>query len=244
MSNRYWNWALSANNLSASPLFDGSETSFSGNGDPIEQSNQMFALEPSDVKIPRGSGGGCVTSGPFADMILNLPDLDSAPGDRFPPHAFDYSPHCLKRDLNSFISGHFTNQTDVDRLINSPDIVSLQHNMDVSVWPKLTKVEIMGPHAAAHMQLGRSMDDFWTAPQEPTFMLHHAMVDRVWALWQAKDLENRQWAMNGTSTIRNPPTAPLVNLDTEVTWGPLSANKTMRELMRTDAYDFCYEYGD
>ncbi|EEP79377.1 conserved hypothetical protein [Uncinocarpus reesii 1704] len=240
---RYWNWALSANNLSASPLFDGSPTSFSGNGDPID-ADPVIPLTPSNVSIPRGTGGGCVTNGPFANMILNLPDLDSAPNDVFPPNGFHYSPHCLTRDLNTFIARAFTGQADVDRLLASPDIATLQHNIDVSSWPAIREAGIMGPHAAAHMQLGRSMDDFWTAPQEPTFMLHHAMVDRIWALWQAQDPENRRWALNGTSTIMNAPSTPEVDLDTQLTWGWLSENKTLREIMSTKAYEYNYEYGD
>jgi tyrosinase len=185
-----------------------------------------------------------VTNGPFANMTLHLPDLDAAPGDVFPDNAFAYTPRCLTRNLNSFMSQSFTSQKDVDRLLSSPNITALQHNIDVSVWPTLSEAGIMGPHAAAHMQLGRAMDDFWTAPQEPTFMLHHAMVDRIWTLWQEQDPKNRQYALNGTSTIMNAPTTPEVHLDTELTWGSLSLSKRLRELMSTKAYDFCYVYGD
>ncbi|KAJ5670389.1 uncharacterized protein N7477_005752 [Penicillium maclennaniae] len=240
----YWNWALSANNLSASPLFDGSETSLSGDGDRKDDWESTIRLFPSNVTIPNGLGGGCVTTGPFANYTLNLPDLDEAPGDVFPDNAFAYTPHCLTRNLNSFMSQAFTSQKDVDRLLASPNITTLQHNIDVSVWPTLSDAGIMGPHAAAHMQLGRAMDDFWTAPQEPTFMLHHAMVDRIWTLWQEQDPENRQYALNGTSSIMNAPTTPEVDLNTELTWGLLSPLKRMRELMSTKAYDFCYVYGD
>ncbi|KAF7716748.1 Tyrosinase central domain-containing protein [Penicillium ucsense] len=240
----YWNWALSANNLSASPLFDGSDTSLSGDGEPLENRNETITLAPTNVTIPNGSGGGCVTNGPFANITLNLPDLDSAPGDVFPKNAFAYTPRCLTRNLNSFMAQDFTSQTDVDRLLSSPDIVTLQQYMDVSVWPELREAGIMGAHPAAHMQLGRAMDDFWTAPQEPAFMLHHAMVDRVWTLWQAQDVKNRQYALNGTSVMGNPPDAPEVNLDTQVTWGALGQNRTLRELMSTEAYEFCYEYAD
>jgi tyrosinase len=241
---RYWNWALSANNLSASPLFDGSETSLSGDGDPLDDPESTDILLPGNITFPSGKGGGCVTNGPFANMTLHLPDLDSAPIDVFPDNPFAHTPHCLTRNLNSEMAQSFTSQKDVDRLLSSPNITTLQHNIDVSIWPTLNEAGIMGPHAAAHMQLGRAMDDFWTAPQEPTFMLHHAMVDRVWTLWQEKDLKNRQYALNGTSTIKNAPDTPDVNLDTELTWGSLSVTKRLRELMSNKAYDFCYVYED
>lgn len=244
-SHRYWNWALSAANLSASPLFDGSDTSLSGDGDPIEGRDPMLTFEPTNVTIPNGSGGGCVNTGPFAGMILNLPNLSLAPMDVFPDNAFEYTPHCLSRDLNSHIAQYFTSQTDVDRLLSSPDIVSLQHNMDITAWKELREAGLlMGPHTAGHMQLGSSMVDFWTAPQDPAFMLHHAMVDRVWTLWQAQNPKHRQYALNGTSTNMNPPTAPDVTLDTQLTWGSLGNSLTMREVMSTEAYEFCYAYGD
>ncbi|KAA8652898.1 tyrosinase family protein [Aspergillus tanneri] len=239
----YWNWALSANNLSASPIFDGSPTSLSGNGDPIKQ-DPLLRLQPTNISIPTGSGGGCVTNGPFANMTINLPDLPVAGDDKLPPNAFDYNPHCFTRDLNSYVSRTFTGQADVDRLLNSPTIAHLHANMDFSAWPELRDARIMGPHAAAHLSLGMTMYNLWTAPQDPSFMLHHAQVDRVWSLWQARDLESRRWAMNGTSTMNNKPTTPEVTLDTELAWGTLSENKTMRELMSTEAYHLCYEYGD
>ncbi|KAA8641766.1 tyrosinase family protein [Aspergillus tanneri] len=239
----YWNWALSANNLSASPIFDGSATSLSGNGDPIKQET-LLRLEPTNITIPMGSGGGCVTNGPFANMMLNLPELSMAGDEEFPPNAFDYTPHCFTRNLNSYMSNAFTSQADVDRLLNSPTITDLQVNMDLSAWPELREMGILGPHTAAHMSLGRTMQDSWSSPQDPSFMLHHAQVDRIWSLWQARGPESRRWALNGTSTVYNKPTTPEVTLDTELTWGTLSDNKSVREVMSTEAYHFCYEYGD
>ncbi|KAI9372466.1 hypothetical protein BJX61DRAFT_533961 [Aspergillus egyptiacus] len=248
----YWDWALSADNLSASPLFDGSPTSLSGDGVPIDHGHDHDAeirLLPTNITIPQGSGGGCVTTGPFANMTLNLPDLSLAGDETFPPNAFAYSPHCFTRNLNSHISRAFTSQTDVDRLLTSASITELQANIDFSAWPELRQAGIMGPHAAAHMSLGRTMDDFWTAPQDPSFFLHHAQVDRIWTLWQARgsgeeERQRRRWALNGTSSIHNAPTTDEVTLDTQLAFGWLDHNRTLREVMSTQAYHFCYRYGD
>ncbi|KAL4930454.1 tyrosinase family protein [Aspergillus undulatus] len=239
----YWNWALSADNISASPIFDGSPTSLSGDGDHIDKDPVIY-IGDTNLTIPSGSGGGCVTNGPFANMTLNLPDLSLAGDSTFPPGAFNYTPHCFTRNFNSYMSRAFTAQPDVDRLLNSPTITDLQANMDFSAWPVLHEAEIMGPHGAAHLSLGRTMDDFWTAPQDPSFFLHHAQVDRVWALWQKGGPESRRWALNGTSTIHNAPDSPEVSLDTQLTWGMLGDGKTLREVMSTEAYHLCYEYGD
>lgn len=59
----YWNWALWANNLAGSPLFDGSDTSLSGDGVP-DNSSCPYVVG-GGATLPCGTGGGCVKSGPF-----------------------------------------------------------------------------------------------------------------------------------------------------------------------------------
>jgi tyrosinase len=43
------------------------------------------------------------------------------------------------------------------------------------------------PHNSGHNVLGPPMEDPMLSPSDPIFFLHHAMVDRVWALWQDKN---------------------------------------------------------
>jgi tyrosinase len=40
-----------------------------------------------------------------------------------------------------------------------------------------------GPHAAPHNLVGGEMVSMWS-PDDPLFFVHHANVDRIWALWQ------------------------------------------------------------
>ncbi len=40
------------------------------------------------------------------------------------------------------------------------------------------------PHGVVHVRMGRDMSQM-TSPNDPIFFLHHAQVDRIWALWQA-----------------------------------------------------------
>jgi hypothetical protein len=42
------------------------------------------------------------------------------------------------------------------------------------------------PHNRGHIVLGVPMKDVPNAPDDPIFYMHHAEVDRWWALWQAK----------------------------------------------------------
>jgi len=72
----YWNWGLTAiTGLENSPHFDGSPYSMGGNGANIPDKGNIVitggeGLPP--VILPAGTGGGCVTSGPFSNMSVNL----------------------------------------------------------------------------------------------------------------------------------------------------------------------------
>ena len=71
----YWNWAESAvTGLANHPVFDGSDTSLSGNGAKINNQGNVVVQVPGfpAITFPAGSGGGCVTSGPFKDLKVNL----------------------------------------------------------------------------------------------------------------------------------------------------------------------------
>lgn len=57
----YWNWALWCEDLAGSPLFDGSETSLSGDGEYVDYGGYTIG----GANLPHGTGGGCITSGPF-----------------------------------------------------------------------------------------------------------------------------------------------------------------------------------
>lgn len=41
-----------------------------------------------------------------------------------------------------------------------------------------------GPHNSVHGWVGGTMGGIATAPADPLFWMHHAMIDRVWSLWQ------------------------------------------------------------
>ena len=47
-----------------------------------------------------------------------------------------------------------------------------------------TALEV-GPHNSVHGWVGGTMGAIPTAPADPLFWMHHAMIDRVWSLWQA-----------------------------------------------------------
>ncbi|KAG5755269.1 hypothetical protein H9Q70_002110 [Fusarium xylarioides] len=74
----YWDWALDAHDLAASPIFDPID-GFGGNGTSGSSSPELF-------------GGHCVTEGPFANATRHWQSKSNG-------HGFDIlkNPHCLSR---------------------------------------------------------------------------------------------------------------------------------------------------
>jgi tyrosinase len=60
-----------------------------------------------------------------------------------------------------------------------------------------------GVHAAGHWQVGLNALDVYASPSDPVFWLHHAQVDRLWAIWQGQDLAARTYMVWGTGTAAN-----------------------------------------
>ncbi|GLI80797.1 hypothetical protein PoHVEF18_009154 [Penicillium ochrochloron] len=234
----YWNWPLWTNDLKKSPLFDCSETSLSGDGEynPDEQ-----PISGGNITIPRGSGGGCVTCGPFKDLRIHLGPFsrDLTSFTEIPSPKFEYNPRCLNRSLNNFVTSHYNNATIVSRLLASTDIVDFQTVMDH--WPPRPD-GVLGVHGGGHFSLGATMQDLFASPQDPAFMLHHCMIDRLWAMWQSRDEKNRRYALNGTTNILNPPWGQPVMLNTTMEFGVLDRPHEVREVMNPTGYGLCYTY--
>ena len=233
----YWDWTKSINNISAYPLFDGSAYSISGDG-AYDPSTGDYDVGP--YHFPHGTGGGCVTSGPFINLELHLGPIPiSVLADQVLPANWTHRHnHCLRRDFNVPVAQQFSNATAVAHLLNAPDIGEFQSRMSgVGTKPP-------GPHTAGHLQIGMDMFDLFTSPGDPAFFFHHANVDRMWTIWQERDLLNRQYALNGTVLNYDPPEAPLLTLETVVDWGVLGGARPFVELMSNVRYGFNYVYED
>jgi tyrosinase len=102
---RYWDWPLWAADLAASPLFDGSETSLSGDG---AFNGTVIPVNLGEYSLPGGSGGGCVTSGPFKNLTLSLGPFDFglAFGTSIPSNAFQYKPPLLLTEFEQLRRFH------------------------------------------------------------------------------------------------------------------------------------------
>lgn len=267
---RYWDWTLDAANIEAAPLFDGSPYSMSGNGKALASRADITAsvnLPPVNVafSFSAGTGGGCVTTGPFADaevpfgpvtIRLNASYIDN-------PKNLEHKPHCLSRDLNPKIVSTALKASSVDTLLQASNITSFINVLDQGPDPTTLNVHAGGHFGRSDHLFISSMtlsqpnfihfiihrrriryDDGFASPGDPIFFLHHAQIDRIWALWQRKDPATRQYAITGTGTSFNYPPSPDVKLSDKIDLGKLSPGgpRPIKYFMDTKGRPFCYEY--
>ncbi|KAK8074628.1 Di-copper centre-containing protein [Apiospora hydei] len=168
----YWNWARWTTDIETSPLFDGSDLSMSGNGEKIAHQG---------LGVPTGNGGGCVQTGPFKNPMS--PAISPAPKANPRRDGFGHNPRCLRRDIsNQLSSKYLTAQSIVNLITQSPGVARFQNTMQA----------LNNVHTSGHFTIaGDPAGDFYTSPGDPAFYLHHAMIDRTWAIWQMQDLPNR-----------------------------------------------------
>lgn len=169
--------------------------------------------------------------GPFSRNLESVTKIPS-PG-------FDYNPRCLNRSLNNFVASHYTNATVLARLMAAPDITDFQTVMDH--WPPRAD-GVLGLHGGGHFSVGSTLQDLFSSVQDPVFFLHHAMIDRVWATWQAGDERRRRYAVNGTNVLMNPPWATKVTLGMAMEFGILDRPRRIHEVMSPRQHGYCYRY--
>jgi tyrosinase len=229
----YWDYTLYPY-LEKSPMFDGSATSLGGNG--LYDPNTTVSTLPDGETLPHGSGGGCVTTGPFGNMTVRFgPFQFSEVFAGVPPANWTVSnPRCLTRDLNDWGVAEYLQQEDIDELLAYTTIGDFQYNINAVA-------STAGLHGGGHFGIGGVMFDFFASPQDPAFWLHHGQLDRIWAKWQDSDA-GRRYLWNGTSSIFNAnTTAPVYNgtiLDFSVLGEPI----TVEEVANPLAGPYCYQY--
>ncbi|KAK5653077.1 hypothetical protein OQA88_9364 [Cercophora sp. LCS_1] len=245
----YWEWGLDVDSPKDLPLFDGSDTSVSGDGAPVPHGDLMVQSpgEPIVWRLPPGEGGGCIHSGPFVNMTVNFRPkalsnagtLDKVRNDE----ATVYEPRCIKRDLNSHLAraaSTFRNTTGVILKAGELDMFQgllegrFTHNADDPT---------AGIHVSGHLTFGGDPGgDVFLSPADPAFYFHHAQIDRVFWIWQMLDFENRN-KMAMTITPNNNPPSRNATLDDPLWLDPLATEVVIRDMMNTvDGDHLCYVY--
>ncbi|RFN43635.1 hypothetical protein FIE12Z_12101 [Fusarium flagelliforme] len=235
----YWNW-FETRDFDKDPLFDGSETSMSGDGEYFKHNGSFGGR--GTIHLPSGNGGGCIKSGPFANAIANLgppaPSMDGMVATKTP---LEYNPRCLRRDLTAYA---------VEQWMTYPNL----HNLTLGIASR--NIEIMqkefqggrfaegflGLHGAGHYTMGGDSSDLYSSPNDPNFFLHHSMVDRVYWIWQVLHPTQAN-DIAGTLTVsNNPPSREALKSD------PLNMGVNAAEITISDALDtmggspLCYVY--
>ncbi|KAL2839419.1 tyrosinase central domain protein [Aspergillus pseudoustus] len=228
-SQPYWDWPAYAGpngTLAKSKIFDGSYDSMGSNGKGNNSCVYKGPFSQSNITTFRSFPHSLIT-----DNIMN-----NGSG-TIPTWSFDYEPRCLQRALNDEAFRLNNNYSCINTLLAQPTIGEFENYLSTPEGDPH-----FGPHGGGHAAMGGNGEDLFISPTDPVFFLHHAQVDRMWTIWQSYDPDNRRYALNGTQTLQNVPPSPELTLDDQLTFGPLSANRTTRELMDVTAGPFCYRY--
>lgn len=209
------------------------------NGVYIQGRNYTY-LGLQDINFPPGTGGGCVHSGPFSDYKVNLGPIDSPYNDNAPSD-YAHNPRCLVRDLNPFFSTQYNTYTNLTELLLGSLMIEDFQNLMQGYGSATNK---LGVHGGGHWLGGgpSALEDFHSSPNDPIFFLHHAMIDKIWTVWQYLDIWDRQFIIRGTSTLANEPPSPDMRLTDRIPFGFVAPDQTFNDLMDTFAGPYCYRY--
>ncbi|PSK42108.1 Tyrosinase [Elsinoe australis] len=216
----YLNWGKLASSPLKSPLFDGTDTSIGGDGAYKEHAGaQIPSPAVPFINLPPGSGGDCITSGPFKDM--EAPTLGV------------YAVTSIRSSLQQL----YTIRTR-PTFAKSADILSFQNTLQGD-FPS----GLIGVHIAGHFVVGGDPGgDLFASPGDPYFFLHHGQINRTWWIWQNQDLAKRERALAGTLTLFNSPPSRDTALTDEIDLGVLAPTVQIGDVMSTTKGALCYIY--
>jgi tyrosinase len=91
-----------------------------------------------------------------------------------------------------------------------------------------------GVHTAGHFTIGGDPGgDFFVAPGDPAFYLHHGQIDRVYWIWQMQDPDVRLFDVSGTITPANSPPSRNGTLDDLLDMGILADTVRLGDALDT-----------
>lgn len=194
----YINYDRYAEDPIHSPMFNGNSSSMGGNGEPDPAYTGIPQAGRTPNIIKSGGGGGCVTSGPFSEMVVSLGPTSTSPVRRLPgikanprSDGTGYNPRCLRRDINRNAAMGAT-AAHAYSLITANDNINGFYNQILGNPPPKGDPFPWGIHTAGHYI--HAVDpgaDPATSPGDPVFYFHHGSVDRLWWVWQMQDPEKR-----------------------------------------------------
>ncbi|CAG8982280.1 hypothetical protein HYALB_00004514 [Hymenoscyphus albidus] len=241
---KYWNWGRYPD-PTTSPIFNGDAHSMGGNGEYVKHAGQGLGLP--NTMVPAGNGGGCVKTGPFANMTINLGPLagsmDPALKILNNPRSdgYGYNPRCLRRDVNTYFTSRTLTPANIAAHIKSTTAIeTFQKSLQTDTSAAFSL------HTSGHYSIwGDPGGDFFVSPGEPVFWLHHGQVDRHWWIWQNQDPANRVQQYKGGTVMSqaNSPAGKIDDVQTLSVVAPAGfAGIPSRNLVSSTAGPFCYVY--
>ncbi|CZT23254.1 uncharacterized protein RCC_08965 [Ramularia collo-cygni] len=196
-------------------------------------SNPLFDGSATSLGSTGHGPGNCITDGPLTDFVVNMPPPDPSSSAR------QKNPRCIKRNLspNSVLAQYVSYERMTSVIRDSEDIVAFHQGLE---GPD-------GLHPQPHTWVGGLQNNIYLAAQDPWFFLHHAMIDRVWVMWQMGDWEGRKGALDAGSWFVDRErlefgALPPATLDTTLYLSPIFQNVTIREAMNPTGGALCYMY--
>ncbi|KAJ7098253.1 tyrosinase [Mycena epipterygia] len=220
----YWDWSRDVdvfNSIDKSPVFD-PVNGFGGNGIDIPGYAGPFNNLTNLPGWVPGTGGGCVTTGPFASYNLSL-----GPG-TIPTN------HCLTRAFNNEYAWALSSAS-VANITQQPTFETFRVQLEGQPITPTMKI-----HDGGHFAVGAEMLDTYSSPGDPVFYLHHANLDRIWWNWQQMDLPNRLFDVSGRSSV-DPPFVNIT-LGFELKMLNLAPLVPIRDIMDPRTQPLCYAY--
>lgn len=152
----------------------------------------------------------------------------------------DWNPRCLRRDLTMASTMRYLTTAS---LLNvtvgaaSGSIAAFQDELQGA----RTGPDFQGLHGAGHYAMGAEGTDLYSSLNDPAFWLHHAMVDRLYWLWQA--LHPREAAAIAGGTVMRDPASPPGTLDDALDVRGLADHLPLAHLLDTlGGSPLCYIY--
>jgi tyrosinase len=139
-----------------SPMFNGNASSMGGNGAPTKYRGIIMPFKKPNDMIKSAGGGGCVTTGPFKDMVVSLGPkstvVDNVPKN---PQAdgLGANPRCLRRDVNRNSALGATANYTYSLIMDNKDIDSF-YNRYLGQPPLKNDNHPWGLHNAGHYIIG------------------------------------------------------------------------------------------
>ncbi|KAI5779911.1 hypothetical protein DFH27DRAFT_489060, partial [Peziza echinospora] len=230
----YWNWTLDSGpgkDVRNSPVFD-DKYGFGGNGAVAPTPPDTF----SSTALPGGTGNGCVVSGPFKDMVLNI-----GPG----PNV-TYNPRCLSRSINPEVANKYLSTPNVTPLWSTKNYDEFSTMVEGD--QKMGSPPIITFHGAGHYVIGGEANDFISSNADPTFYLHHAFVDALWTKWQNMDITGKRlYEISGpTKPFDTAKDREEVTLNYKFPANPVSKEITISKVINIGLFNTggvgCYKY--